>query len=121
MISIASLITILTDYLFLYEFQIESVFLLAAVALLLVNFARQFNQNAWLNLPLGIATSSLITLISIYSFYILLITLFGYGFTGRPIQIIWIFMSILNISLVIVTLIDLGDIIRWRRFLSRQK
>jgi|GEM_PF-3400563 len=110
-ISIGTITTLLVDYFYTNEFHMEGYFLFTTLALLIINMTRQFNQKIWKNRPLGVITNTSIILVSTYCFYILFIILWGYGFTGRPIQAIWVIMTVSCVSLFILTIVDVWRII----------
>jgi hypothetical protein len=120
-VSILTLLVLLIDYFFIHEFNIESVFLLIAFTLIIVNLIRQLNQNVWRNAPLGITTDILIGLFSIAWFYVLSITLFGYGFSGKQVQVIWALMMICNSSFFILTIIDIGKLKSSKNYIRKSE
>lgn len=108
--SFVTLIVLLFDYTYINEFKIEDAFLLIATTFIIVNLGRQIFPKVWLNRPLGIVSNIVIGLSSLIGFYVLTINFFGYGFSGRQIQTIWVLMAICNFSLFILTLFDIRKI-----------
>ncbi len=78
--SVGTTAALLADYFYTNEFHIESGFILATVALLLINLLGKYKPKTWLNTTLRLSTDIARLLLSIYCFYILLITLWGVWF-----------------------------------------
>ena len=108
LVSLLCIISLLLDYCIFKEFYIESAFLIFAVFLLIVNIIRQIFPKIWNFKYLSFIVNLTIFITCFFNFYILAIEFFGYCFTGRDVQIIWILMLVSNILLFLITAKDIG-------------
>ena len=108
LVSLLCIISLLLDYCIFKEFYIESAFLIFAVFLLIVNIIRQIFPKIWNFKYLSFIVNLTIFITCFFNFYILALLFFGYCFTGREVQIIWILMLVSNISLLLITAKDIG-------------
>ena len=105
-ISIITLVILLLDFLTVNEFYIEGSFLASVIVSIILNIIRQISIKAWWFLLLGLLSNTIIVLLCLYVFYILWITFFGYCFTGRQIETIWILAVICTCTIFILTMYD---------------
>ncbi len=108
LVSLLCIISLFLDYCIFKEFYIESAFLVFTVFLLTVNIIRQVSLKIWKFKYLSFIVNLTIFITCFFNFYILAIQFFGYCFTGREIQMIWILMLASNIYLLLITAKDIG-------------
>lgn len=105
-ISILLLGVVFYDFFVLNEYHIETGALIGISTLLCLNIFRNFNFKIKLNIWILVFLYVVILFVGLLSFYILLLSSFGFGFTGRTTPWNHIFAVILNLALMIVTIID---------------
>ncbi len=114
-ISLLSLVTLQYDFFVSDEFGIETIFWVGLSILLLLNTFRHLIKSHSLNIWLSFVMNGLITGITCFNFFVLGLTLFGYGFSGRHTQIIWFVSTSLNIALFATAIIEMVYTIRKNR------
>lgn len=98
-ISLLSLGTLLYDFFISNEFNIEAIFLLGISVILVLNVLRLLSKSRGSKRWISFLTNACITIITCFNFFILALTLFGYGFSGAHIHSIWFMATFLNILL----------------------
>ena len=116
LVSVLALTVLIVDYCCIDEFKMEGIFLLTATTVLVFNVVRHSNRILWGKFMPGLLSNVLIAALLVYGFVILSLFLFGYGFTGRNVQPIWMIMAICTVFLFILIWIDIHYLL-----LKRQK
>lgn len=114
-VSALTLIVLVIDFYITKELYIESSFLFATCVLLAFNSIRHLKAKLWSHLILGMISDLVLLGVSLFGFGILALTLFGYGFTGKEVQPIWILMSLCNVFVCSLTVADMFQLMKKRQ------
>jgi hypothetical protein len=116
MVSVSTLIALIIDFYITTEFNMEGVFLFTAFVLLGFNIIRHLKSKLWEHLIFGMISDLTLLGVSLFGFSILALTLFGYGFTGKEVQSIWVVTTSCNLLLCSITMVDMFHLMKKRQF-----
>ena len=106
-VSAFALLAVMFDWLVADDLLMESTYVVVVFPLLIFNLIRFFTNwirlNDWLVLLLDVGMISITGL----NIYILLILLFGFGYTGVPISLAWYLGFAATLALLVISITDI--------------
>lgn len=111
-ISILAAINLNIDYWFVNEFHIETIFYILLLTQIILNIIRHLMPVLWNKKALGHLNNLCLLGFLCFAGAIAGIMLWGYGYSGKHIPIIWYFAVINGAALGIMTLIDMKHLLK---------
>lgn len=111
LVSLIAISMLFYDFFVTRKFYIQTPFLLCMGALLMVNIMRQSVYADRKGLLFPFLVNLAIIGIACFDIWVLLIFLFGSGFSGKPIQQIWFNLTGANLLLFIMAVIEVAVLV----------